>query len=116
MSVNDTRAGVYQAEVNSSFSGVIFVEILIIALAGGLYYISWWVFGGILFGLTIAIFVYPFNIILLALLVIGWTVLLAGFGYGVGEIPASIVFGVVGFVFSCGAHIASMAALTDQMQ
>lgn len=116
MSIDETRAGVLQAEINSGFSGVLFMEILVLSLAGGLYYLSWWVFGGLLFGLTIALFIYPLNLIMLVLMIAGWTVVLAGLGYGIGEIPASIIFGVVGFVVSCGVHIASMGALTDQMQ
>ena len=113
MSVNETRAGMLQAENYSSFSGVIFFETLVLSLAFGFYSMSWWVFGGVLFGLTVALFIYPLNIIIVAILVSGWAIILAGFGYNIGGLPASIIFGVIGLVVAVGAHYASIGALMD---
>lgn len=113
MAINGTRAGILQAENYSSFSGVIFLEILVLSLALGIYYVSWWVFGGMLFGLTVSLYIYPLNIIIMGILVTGWTIILAGFGYNIGGLPASIIFGIIGFVVAVGAHYASIGALMD---
>ena len=72
MSSNDVRKGMTNAQFNEKQSGILMTEIFIIAVVCGLYFTSWWVFGGVLLGLLIGLFIPQVAIPFIILLSVGW--------------------------------------------
>lgn len=75
MSSNDVRKGMTNAQFNEKQSGILMTEIFIIAVVCGLYFTSWWVFGGVLLGLLIGLFIPQVAIPFIILLSVGWGLL-----------------------------------------
>ena len=50
---SEVRKGVSNAHFNEEQSSIFIIEVFVISIVAGLYYSSWWVFGGVLLGLII---------------------------------------------------------------
>jgi hypothetical protein len=71
--MSQIRRGVTQASYNESMSGFFMLQVFCIAVALGIYYESWWVFGGTLLGLIFGVSTSAFIGAILAIgLGIGW--------------------------------------------
>ena len=97
MSSNDVRKGMTNAQFNEKQSGILMTEIFIIAVVCGLYFTSWWVFGGVL----------------LVLLSVGWGAVGYGIGSMFGSTGASIVLGVIGLLAGVGSHLGALQWAKD---
>jgi len=64
MSVGSTRKGVIQAKFNEDASNIIYGEVFIPSSVIGLYYSNWYIFGGMIIGLIVCMFVPVINILM----------------------------------------------------
>ena len=74
MSVGSTRKGFTQAKFNDEVSNVIFGEIFILSGAVGFYYSNWYIFGGMIIGLIVCMFIPIINIIMGVVLSCLWAI------------------------------------------
>ena len=78
MSSGNVRKGMTQAKFNEENVDIVYGEIVILSIIVGLYFQSWYVGGGVLFGLIIGL-VLPYVSVILALIFsIFWSLLAAG--------------------------------------
>jgi hypothetical protein len=92
---------------NEDQSRILTGEIFLIAAGLGFYMSSWYVFGGVLIGLMIALFIPYISILLMLLLSISWGVI----GYWLGQffsVEASYVLAGLGFIMGLGVHFAAL--------
>ena len=113
MSSNDVRKGMTNAQFNEKQSGILMTEIFIIAVVCGLYFTSWWVFGGVLLGLIIGLFIPQVAIPFIILLSVGWGAVGYGIGSMFGSTGASIVLGVIGLLAGVGSHLGALQWAKD---
>jgi len=74
MSIGNTRKGFTQATFNDEASNFLIGEILIASIVGGVFFESWYVFGGMLVGLIILFIIPVINIILSIVFSLFWAV------------------------------------------
>jgi hypothetical protein len=113
MSENDVRKGIVNARFNKENSGILALEIVVIAIVAGLVMQSWWWAGGIFFGLFIALLIKPLACFLMILLSLCWGG--AGFtlGYLIGSTGAMVVLSLLGFCVGLGAHFSALQYFQD---
>ena len=58
MGVGTTRKGVTQARFNDEASNIIFSEIFILSVVVGIYFNSWYIFGGTIIGFMVCMFIF----------------------------------------------------------
>jgi len=131
MGSGSTRKGVSQAKFNEDASNFIFGEITILSVVIGLYFSSWYIFGIILIGLIISMFVpvirfFTGIIISIFSAVISAVVIcflqdidipdpynFLTFLNSVFDNPASKVVGGIIFIISLGLHFATLEWTRD---
>lgn len=113
MSMKDVRRGYTQAKFNKEASSWLFLEVFTIAIAMGLYYQSWWGFGGILFAMLIMLNVRALAIVLLGLLSLLW----GGVGWYIGsyfwDTSAATVLGIILLLSTGGIHMSALEWVED---
>jgi hypothetical protein len=100
------------ARFNEKNSGILCGEIAIVSIAAGLLCGSWWVFGGLFFGLIIGIVVPGISLFLAVGFSIAWGVI----GYAVGSVfsgGASIILAAIGFLGGLGLHLSAIEWARD---
>ena len=90
---SEVRKGVSNAHFNEEQSSIFIVEVFVISIVAGLYYSSWWVFGGVLLGLIIAVFIKILSVPLM--------------------LAFSIVLAIIGFLAGLGCHLAAFEWVRD---
>ena len=75
MSVGSTRKGVTQAKFNEEASNFIFGEIFILSGIVGFYYSNWYIFGGMIIGLIVCMFIPVINILMGIVLSTVWALI-----------------------------------------
>ena len=132
MSIGNTRKGFTQATFNDDASNVLMGEILIASIVGGVFFESWYVFGGVLVGLMILFFIPVINIILAIVFSLLWAVIGAGIVCYFQDInlnletnisidlvtvlfstPASQIVGGILFLSGLGMHMAGIEWVRD---
>ena len=131
MSVGATRKGFTQAKFNEDAVNIIFGEILILSCSAGFYYSSWYVFGGMVIGLIVCMYIPVINIIMGLGLSCLWAIMGAtvvcffqdvqisditdfiGFLTTVFSTPASQVIGGILFLSGLGAHLGAIEWARD---
>ena len=132
MSVGNTRKGFTQATFNDDASNVLIGEILIASIIGGVFFESWYVFGGVLLGLMILFLIPVINIVLAVVFSLSWAVIGAGIVCYFQDIslnletnisfnlvillfstPASQIIGVILFLSGLGMHLAGIEWARD---
>ena len=128
MSSGDTRKGFTQANFNSDAFNIVAAEILFISVAVGYAMSSWYVFGGLLVGMIIALMIPVINILMLILMSILWSfvagILMLAFYYDLDtennsfsnitsiydmfSYPGCVVVAGLVFVMSVGAHLGAI--------
>lgn len=110
---NDVRRGVTNAKFNEENSNILFSQITIVSIGLGIYYSSWWVFGGAILGFIICLNIKTLSVILAILLSLGWALI----GYFIGIFfesnPASIVLAIIGFLSGLGANFSGLQWVED---
>lgn len=86
MSSGDVRKGVSQAKENEEAFKYILGEIVLFSVVIGYYFKSWYVGGGVFFGLLIAFFLPYVSWLLIRLLSVFWSVVFAALGTGIQNI------------------------------
>lgn len=113
MSMKDVRRGYTQAKFNKEASSWLFLEVFTIAIAMGLYYQSWWGFGGILFAMLIMLNVRVLAIVLLGLLSLLW----GGVGWYISscfwDTSAATVLGIILLLSTGGIHMSALEWVED---
>lgn len=110
---SNTRSGVTKAKFNEQYSTWLFAQILILAIAGGIYWESWIIFGAILLGTIVLI---GSNKIVGQ--IVGF-LLAAGIGiagYYVGNYwgeDAAIIVAIIAFLSALGANLAGIEWTQD---
>ncbi|GIO84593.1 hypothetical protein J25TS5_15250 [Paenibacillus faecis] len=109
----DVRKGVTQSKESEKGANWLFSEILIIAVISGIYFSSWWVFGGVLLGASILMVIKPIRYFLLVVLslgcgVVGWII-----GQWFDSLGASVVIAIIATLASGGAHIYANKWMND---
>ena len=77
MSVGSTRKGVTQAKFNDEAANFIFGEIFILSGAVGFYHSDWYIFGGMIIGLIVCMFIPVMNILMGVVLSCLWALISA---------------------------------------
>lgn len=77
---------------------ILLLEIFVIALVAGFYYQSWWLFGGIIVGLFIALNFRVLAIILNVLFSLGWAFIGFVIGTYTQNFTASLLLSAVGLI------------------
>lgn len=112
MGTGNVRKGITQAHFNEQQFGIIAMEIFIIASFAGWYYKDWFVFGGVLIGLIVAMYTPIINILLALILSVGW----GGIGYFLGILmsqDAAYVIGGLALLSGLGIHLAAIEWVRD---
>ena len=104
LQVDAVRKGIIQAKKDEETPSMLFGEVIIFAAGFGYFLKSWWVFGGLFVGLSIALAIPPLVGLTFFILSLGW-----GYGgYLLGEDfdsnSASYVLAALGFLFSLAVH------------
>ena len=131
MSIGSTRKGFTQAKFNDEASNVIFGEIFILSGAVGFYYSDWYIFGGMIIGLIVCMFIPVINIIMGVVLSCLWAITGAtvvcffqdvnipdpsnfiGVFSTVFSTPASQVIGGILFLSGLGLHLGAIEWTRD---
>ncbi|MBT3725889.1 MAG: hypothetical protein HOM14_00315 [Gammaproteobacteria bacterium] len=113
MNYQSVRKGVTKARFNEDNSGIIYSEIIFIAIGVGLVMKSWWWGGGLLFGLIFALAFRPLALLIVFLLSVGWGVIGGGIGYLFDSDGAMFVLGTIGFMTGLGAHLSALEWIED---
>ena len=110
---SEVRKGVSNAHFNEEQSSIFIIEVFVISIVAGLYYSSWWVFGGVLLGLIIAVFIKILSVPLTLAFSACWGYI----GYMIGSYfesrSASIVLAIIGFLAGLGCHLAACEWVRD---
>ena len=77
MSSGDVRKGITQANFNEEAFNIVFWEIIIASGLCGLFFQSWYVFGGIFLGLLVGFFIPGVGIMLAVVFSAGWSLQIA---------------------------------------
>lgn len=113
MSSKDVRKGMTEAKFNEENASILFGEIGLIAIGLGLFAQSWWVFGGVLLGLLLAILIPGIAIVLMVAFSLAW----GAIGYAIGTLfdsfGASVVLCIIGFLFGLGVHLSALEWAQD---
>ena len=132
MSIGNTRKGFTQATFNDDASNVLFGEIIIASIVVGVFFESWYVFGGVLVGLIILFCIPVINIVLAIVFSLLWAVIGAGIACYFQDInlnletnisidlvtvlfstPASQIVGGILFLVGLGMHLAGIEWVRD---
>ena len=137
MAVGSTRKGVTQAKFNDDASNFVFAEIGILSGVVGYYYSDWYIFGGMLVGLIICLYIPIINIFMGLGLSVLWALVGAAITCFFQDIniqnptdifdltdiyeflavlfstPASQIIGGILFLSSLGMHLATIEWTRD---
>jgi hypothetical protein len=142
MSSGDVRKGNTQAGFNEKVSNIFAGEIIIISALFGYGFSSWYVFGGVLFGLIGAFMIPKLSMFVSVLFSFGWAVIVSFFACAANDveltsyfgrlesnytsiglwfdfalqlfsIPASQVGGGIAFVIGMGVHLSGIEWVRD---
>lgn len=113
MSMKDVRRGNAQAEFNETASNWLFFEILFISVATGLMFQSWWVFGGVLFGMLIMTWVRKLVIVLVIALTLLWAVVAFTLGFHLWGYGAAFVLSALALLVTAGLHMGAIEWIDD---
>lgn len=115
MKVNheQVRKGVTQSRESDSGASWLFGEILIVSIVIGIYFSSWWLFGGVFLGSIFLMLIKPVRFILFVLLSIGCGIVGWIIGQLVGGTGASVVLAIIAALASGGAHLYANKWLND---
>lgn len=97
--------GIIDAKNYGNGAGLALMEILVISISTGVYFASWWIFGGLLFGLLFLMFIKTTKILLLVIFTIAWVLIAWAIGQWFGSIGASVVLSVIALVISSFLHL-----------
>lgn len=98
------RKGVLNAMYDYKNRNIVGTEILIIAIVCGVYFSSWWIFGGVLVGLILMFAVRILSFLLCAILTLGWGFIGLAVGMGFGSNPAGYVLAGIGLLIGYFVH------------
>lgn len=102
-SSENVRKGVLGAIYEYKNRNIVGGEILLIAIVCGVYFASWWVFGGVLAGCILMFSIRILSFLLCAVLTLAW----GGIGYAIGtefSVAAGYVLGGVGLLLGYAIH------------
>lgn len=105
---NELYKEISKGIIHSKYSGVgagsTIAEILAVSIFFGIYYRSWWLFGGLLFGLSILMYFKITRLLLLILFAIGWVLIAWTIGSIFDSLGASVVLSCIALVISLAVH------------
>jgi len=96
---------IVDAKNQGNGAGLALAEIIVISVALGIYYSSWWLFGGVLFGLIILMCFKVTKIILLVVFIIAWVFMAWIIGQWFENLGASVVLSIIALLISGGLHV-----------
>ncbi len=102
-SSENARKGVLSAIYEYKNRKIVGGEILLIAIVCGVYFASWWIFGGVLAGCILMFSIRILSFLLCAVLTLAWGII----GYAIGtefSVAAGYVLGGVGLLLGYGIH------------
>lgn len=107
------RKGFTVAKYNEKSANIVIGQIIILSIFLGAWRGSWWVFGGSLLALIIAIMIPQLTKIMIIIFSVLWAV--AGYYVGnyFGGSGASIVLAVIGFLIGVGANASGAQWVKD---
>jgi type II secretory pathway component PulF len=107
----EIKQGVLDAKNEGNGAGLAIGEIIVISIGSGLYFSSWWLFGGLLFGLLALLFFKVTKIALLVLFTIAWIIAAWIVGQMFESIGASVVLSIIALLISGGLHLQAFVEL-----
>lgn len=110
--MKDVRKGITQAKFNEDASNWLFFEIFFISIVFGFIFKSWWVFGGLLFGMMGLLLFRKIAVIFMVVLTIFWAFVgfMIGMQWGLG---ASVVLAILALLITGGFHIGALEWIDD---
>jgi len=130
--MSDIRKGVTQAKFNDDASSFVIFEVLFLSIIFGVIFESWWIFGGMFFGLLIGLFIPGLNLIISLFVSFCWggiaSIISAFFFIENNNFPsenyldniyilasngATLIPFIFIFLSSLGAHLATIEWLHD---
>lgn len=109
----DVRRGITNAKFNEENRGLLIGEIILISIVLGVWKQSWWVFGGVFFGLLIALSIKPLAAIICFTLSLLWGLIGVLIGGIIGSNAATVVLGLIGFMAGLGTHMSAIEWMED---
>lgn len=100
----NVRRGVLNAIYDYKNLKIVGTEIVIIAVICGIYFSSWWVFGGTLIGLILMFAIRILSFLLCAILTLAWGFIGLFIGFGFDSHPAGYVLAAIGLFFGYFVH------------
>ena len=131
MGVGATRKGVTQARFNDEAANIIFGEIFILSVVVGIYFDNWYIFGGMIIGFVVCMFIPVINILMGIVLSTSWALIGAAVVCFLKDIdipdpsnalefldlvlnnPASQVVAGIIFLSSLGLHLSTIEWIRD---
>ena len=104
MDSDNVRRGVLGAIYEYRNRNIIGGEILILAVLFGVYFSSWWVFGGVLIGGVLMLSIRILSILLCAVLTLAWGGIGFALGMGLGSDVAGYVLAGIGLLLGYIIH------------
>lgn len=98
------RSGVLGAIYDYKNRKIIGTELIIIAVTSGIYFASWWVFGGVLIGLILMFSIKILSFLLCIILTLVWGLLGFMIGQSIGGNAPSFVFAGIGLLLGYFVH------------
>jgi len=115
MSTGNIRKGITQAKFNEDAVNIIFVEIIILSIAAGVYYQSWYLGGSLFVGLLMGFkIIKSLAIALACAFSVGWaygTILIVQLF--TDSTAASVVLGGIALLAAGGAHMGGIEYVDD---
>lgn len=96
---------IIDAKNHGNGAGLALTEIIVISIALGFFYSSWWLFGGALFGLVILMCFKASKIILLVVFTVVWVFIAWVIGQWFESLGASVVLSIIALLISGGLHV-----------
>ena len=114
MSTGNIRKGITQAKFNEDAVNIIFVEIIILSIAAGVYYQSWYLGGSLFVGLLMGFKIKSLAIALACAFSVSWaygTILIVQLF--TDSTAASVVLGGIALLAAGGAHMGGIEYVDD---
>lgn len=98
------RSGVLGAIYDYKNRKIVGAELIIIAVACGVYFASWWVFGGVLIGLILMFSIRILSFLLCIILTLVWGLLAFMIGFSIGGYAPACALGGIGLLLGYFTH------------
>ncbi|GAA0715547.1 hypothetical protein GCM10008904_32540 [Paraclostridium ghonii] len=113
MNKQDIRSALGQYEINDKNAGKLSLQIIIVAIALGLWAHSWWIFGIVLIGMFFSLRNKKISRVIVITLSLCWGLVGMLIGAAFDSFAAVVVLGILAFLVGLGINISGLQWFTD---